>query len=398
MPPCRATAGGLRVAGPPDAPVRRVAVAGGAGDDLFDAVRAQRRRRLRHRRPAPPPGPRGARGARGGRPLPGRRWPLGDRVALAGRLPRAGSRLPRRRCCEGPAGSPRDASTAHRPVDLHGRLPRRPSTSSAHEPHGGRPESRPASPAPPARPRRPSTPGSSSSRTPAAHPAAARRARPTLQRQSRSARRLTSCAPQTALERHPARAGQGRVRCRVRSATARRATRRASTPASARPRTSRRSSTRSRRWPDASPSSRTSSSRSWSAPRRRRPRWPGSSADAGGAGAHSSRGPRPTRRCAGRDGRRGEPGSTRHARHAGRRCGDDLVALYEKIRAPSGGLGAAALRQRRCGGCRLELEHVDMSRDQGGRARRGRALRGVPPHPGAHRRVRSVSRGRRDGP
>lgn len=34
-----ATAGGVRVAGPPDAPVRRVAVLGGAGDDLFDAVR-----------------------------------------------------------------------------------------------------------------------------------------------------------------------------------------------------------------------------------------------------------------------------------------------------------------------------------------------------------------------
>ncbi|QGN57013.1 Nif3-like dinuclear metal center hexameric protein [Nostocoides sp. HKS02] len=33
-------AGGLRVAGPPDGPVRRVAVMGGAGDDLFDAVRA----------------------------------------------------------------------------------------------------------------------------------------------------------------------------------------------------------------------------------------------------------------------------------------------------------------------------------------------------------------------
>ncbi len=35
-----ATAGGLRVAGPPEALVRRVAVLGGAGDDLFDAVRA----------------------------------------------------------------------------------------------------------------------------------------------------------------------------------------------------------------------------------------------------------------------------------------------------------------------------------------------------------------------
>jgi dinuclear metal center YbgI/SA1388 family protein len=34
------TAGGVRVAGPPDALVRRVAVLGGAGDDLFDAVRS----------------------------------------------------------------------------------------------------------------------------------------------------------------------------------------------------------------------------------------------------------------------------------------------------------------------------------------------------------------------
>lgn len=34
-----ATAGGIRVSGPPDAPVRRIAVLGGAGDSLFDAVR-----------------------------------------------------------------------------------------------------------------------------------------------------------------------------------------------------------------------------------------------------------------------------------------------------------------------------------------------------------------------
>jgi dinuclear metal center YbgI/SA1388 family protein len=34
-----ATAGGVRVAGPPEARVQRVAVLGGAGDDLFDAVR-----------------------------------------------------------------------------------------------------------------------------------------------------------------------------------------------------------------------------------------------------------------------------------------------------------------------------------------------------------------------
>jgi hypothetical protein len=42
--------------------------------------------------------------------------------------------------------------------------------------------------------------------------------------------------------------------------------------------------------------------------------------------------------------------------------GADLVALYDKVRAHSGGLGAAALRQRRCGGCQLELNNVDMNR------------------------------------
>jgi predicted nucleic acid-binding Zn-ribbon protein len=34
---------------------------------------------------------------------------------------------------------------------------------------------------------------------------------------------------------------------------------------------------------------------------------------------------------------------------------DDLLALYEKVRAVSGGVGAAALKHRRCEGCRLEL-------------------------------------------
>ncbi len=42
--------------------------------------------------------------------------------------------------------------------------------------------------------------------------------------------------------------------------------------------------------------------------------------------------------------------------------GDDLVSLYEKIRASSGGIGAAVLRQRRCGGCNLELNAVDINR------------------------------------
>jgi predicted nucleic acid-binding Zn-ribbon protein len=40
---------------------------------------------------------------------------------------------------------------------------------------------------------------------------------------------------------------------------------------------------------------------------------------------------------------------------------EDLVALYEKIREQLGGVGAAELRQRRCGGCRLELNNVEIN-------------------------------------
>lgn len=39
---------------------------------------------------------------------------------------------------------------------------------------------------------------------------------------------------------------------------------------------------------------------------------------------------------------------------------DELTALYDKIRKKYGGLGAAALRARRCGGCRLELNGADL--------------------------------------
>lgn len=40
----------------------------------------------------------------------------------------------------------------------------------------------------------------------------------------------------------------------------------------------------------------------------------------------------------------------------------DLLTLYAKLRADHGGVGAAALRQRRCEGCRLELTAVDLGR------------------------------------
>nr|WP_233552916.1 C4-type zinc ribbon domain-containing protein [Jiangella rhizosphaerae] len=40
----------------------------------------------------------------------------------------------------------------------------------------------------------------------------------------------------------------------------------------------------------------------------------------------------------------------------------DLLALYEKIRADRGGIGAAALRQRRCEGCMIQLDAAELGR------------------------------------
>jgi uncharacterized protein len=39
----------------------------------------------------------------------------------------------------------------------------------------------------------------------------------------------------------------------------------------------------------------------------------------------------------------------------------DLLALYDKVREASGGVGAAMLRQRRCEGCRLELSGSELA-------------------------------------
>ena len=39
----------------------------------------------------------------------------------------------------------------------------------------------------------------------------------------------------------------------------------------------------------------------------------------------------------------------------------DLMALYEKIRAQYDGIGAAAIKQRRCEGCRLELDIAEVN-------------------------------------
>ena len=45
----------------------------------------------------------------------------------------------------------------------------------------------------------------------------------------------------------------------------------------------------------------------------------------------------------------------------------DLIALYEKVRGQHSGLGAAALRARRCEGCRLEINGADL-RELAGKA------------------------------
>lgn len=39
---------------------------------------------------------------------------------------------------------------------------------------------------------------------------------------------------------------------------------------------------------------------------------------------------------------------------------DELTALYDKVRAQYGGLGAAALRAKKCEGCRLEINSADL--------------------------------------
>ena len=70
---------------------------------------------------------------------------------------------------------------------------------------------------------------------------------------------------------------------------------------------------------------------------------------------------------AARDAAMGEYATERDA-VAGRRAatvtavGEDLVALYERIRSGHAGIGAAELRQRRCGGCHIEPNQVDMNR------------------------------------
>jgi predicted nucleic acid-binding Zn-ribbon protein len=56
-----------------------------------------------------------------------------------------------------------------------------------------------------------------------------------------------------------------------------------------------------------------------------------------------------------------EADSLREARHGlADRVPSDLRDLYDKVRSQHGGLGAAALRARRCEGCHLEINGADL--------------------------------------
>ena len=132
---CRAPRQGVRIAGDPMGEVSRVAVCGGAGDSLLDAVRASGAdvfvtADLRHH-----PASEAREAAGESRPVPGRRRALDERVAVAGR-----GREPAR----GGAGGGRDPGRGprvrqvHRPVDVPGAEPGRRRPLTRPRPGGGR--------------------------------------------------------------------------------------------------------------------------------------------------------------------------------------------------------------------------------------------------------------------
>ena len=65
---------------------------------------------------------------------------------------------------------------------------------------------------------------------------------------------------------------------------------------------------------------------------------------------------------------------------------DDLIALYDRLRASKNGVGAAALRARQCSGCMTRPRQRRAGRDPRRRRGRGAPLRGVPADPGPHAR------------
>ena len=377
-----ATAQGVRVGGDPDAP-------GAAGRGLRRRGRrpvrrraAPRRRRLRHRRPAPPPGVRGPRDATAA-PVPGRRRALGQRVAVAGRL-RARCSRPQLGDTGGLRWRPASRTRVTDPWTVDPDVPQ-----PSQEPPLKAAAHRPAAPARRAGPRHPPRPA----RAPRAHPARARRDSPSSSTGRAScatsssraetepsdiARELTKAEPdvdQVRAARRPRPAAAGRRPGRLAegagepAARDRLAGQAPGRPGGRRPRGHGAAGARAEpRSTELGAERADAAGHAWpSRPRRR------DAADAEiDAEAEQLR---PQRDRAG-------PARSRR----------DLLALYEKIREQQGGVGAAELRQRRCEGCRLELEHAEINELRDGRRRRGRALRGVPPHPGPHGRVGSVSR------
>ena len=115
----------------------------------------------------------------------------------------------------------------------------------------------------------------------------------------------------------------------------------------------------SSRWPQAPERPRGWNSRSWSAPRPRSPT-SGSSSVAGPSWVSGSPPPRPAA-TTGSDLASRRPVSGPRAGLLGEIGDEFVVGLYDKIRATSG-IGAAALTRRRCGGCQLELNQIELNR------------------------------------
>ena len=348
--------------------------------------RRGRRRRLRDRRPAPPPG---VRAPRDGRPGPRRRRALGDGVAVAARSPSC-SRRPRGRGAIRWTTRVARSSPTRGPSTPDHRRPRRteePALNADPPPSSACSTSRRSTPAldqlrAPASARCPSTPSS---------PSSTARAAPTL-RDRIVARRDRG-------ERPDPRAGQGRLRRRAGARPRRtRDQQRLDSGAGHLPEGPREPPARDRaRSTRRSATSRTSSSRSWSGSRPSRPRSPsctGRLRRARGADRRARRQPRDD----------ASPRSTQGA--ATSRSASAAAAGARPARGPAGALREAARRQRRRRRGRAApaaaaraagSSSTPPSSPRSGRAagRRGPALRGVPPDPGPHRRVRVCEPARR---
>ena len=363
----------------PDAVVRRVAVMGGAGDDLFDAVRASGAdvyvtADLRHH-----PVLEAREEARGGIALPGRRGPLGERVGVAGRGPSAHWARPSA-----------SARLGWRPTSPHCAPTRGPSWSAPSRPEV-RPESRPvpsvaaARPAGDRHPARPDRPRDARTcRSAPSSPSSRQRPRPSTRRPAGARpapssgdvqREVAKAETDVQLVRDRAARNQARLDAGTGTAKDLQAIQHELTSLARRQgeledvelEVMERAEAAEATSPELEAERGDADDRS--SRRARRPatrRSPGLDAEAG-------QGRRPPRRHRGR--RRRRPG-----RRSTRRSAPRTVA-WPRAAAPAPVRRLPARAQQR-----RDEPH------QGGPGRRGAALRGVPPDPGPHRRVRPLSR------